>query len=331
LQRIGKLMARLIRELPTAYHEHETYAILKRVFNEQFTPTAGGPGPKDGGDISASSLQSPDDPEASYRNKGGEGYVGYIANVTETSHADNDFQLILKVQVEPNTADDAEMLAEIIPQLKTDTDLELMHADGGYGSPEVDRVMAEYGIELHQTALRGRSPGGSAFNLADCVLELDAETGHPLTVTPPAGERLTVETGRKPDRFILRPVDRKPIYFSRQDVAVALRRQRCARLKLTGKNPRAAVEATVGAIKRPFRNDKTPVRGKFRVGMMVIGSALMVNLRRIQRFRCEQQRKMRENQGKSAPDNPLFIFFGHLFALFPKQFYSVIRFSSLQC
>ena len=48
-------------------------------------------------------------------------------------------------------------------------------------------------------------------------------------------------------------------------------------------NP-AVVEATVGALKRPFSNDQVPVRGLFRVGALMLGSALMINVRRIQRY-----------------------------------------------
>ena len=39
---------------------------------------------KTGGELSASSLQSPDDWEATCREKRGQGYRGYVANLTET-------------------------------------------------------------------------------------------------------------------------------------------------------------------------------------------------------------------------------------------------------
>ena len=337
LEKIGVLMSHLIKELAATYQEHETYQILVRVFNDHFTSTDDGPNPKNGDDLKADSLQSPDDLEASYRSKQGEGYVGYVANITETSHADNDFQLILKVQTEPNTTDDAHMLAQIVPELKARTDLELMNADGSYGSPKVDEVLAEYGVELHQTAIRGRVPAENTFNLAACELELDPESRTLVSVTTPAGEQLPVEAGRKPGRFIIRPpkspdglVDPpSTFYFSQQQVDLALRRQRCAQLKLDGKNPRAAVEATVGAIKRPFSNDKTPVRGKFRVGMMVIGSALMVNLRRIQRFQTEQRQKMAKDNRDCGAQTLLSQFFRRRFEAFLSQFYSVVDFTLL--
>jgi hypothetical protein len=49
-------------------------------------------------------------------------------------------------------------------------------------------------------------------------------------------------------------------------------------------NYRVAIEAAIGAIKRPFSNDQLPVRGQFRVGTMMFAAAVMLNIRRIQRF-----------------------------------------------
>ncbi len=335
LEAVGQLMARLVTELADDYQSHDTYQVLLRVFKEHFQQSDDKVAPKDGSELQASNLQSPDDLSASYRQKRGEGYVGYVANITETSQEENDFQLIVKVQVEPNSTDDAQMLAEIVPELKQKHGLEVMDADGTYGSPAVDEVMTENQVELHQTALRGRQPQEGSFNLADCELELDPDDRRLLKVTAPDGTELIVEPGRKDHRYILRSPqtdsDDPPVthYISKQDVEVALRRQRCQAPNPEGKNPRAAIEATIGAIKRPFGNDKLPVRGKFRMGAMVIGAAAMVNLRRIQRFQAEEWRKARNQAEKNGAKASLFLFFSRLLALFLRHFYSTPRFSSL--
>jgi hypothetical protein len=49
-------------------------------------------------------------------------------------------------------------------------------------------------------------------------------------------------------------------------------------------NLRSAIEASVRSVKHPFRAGKLPVRGKFRVACMLLGSAAMTNVRRIQRY-----------------------------------------------
>jgi len=56
------------------------------------------------------------------------------------------------------------------------------------------------------------------------------------------------------------------------------------------RNLRSAIEATIGAIKRPIPGDQLPMRGLFRMGTMVLGSAAMVNVRRIQRYLAREER-----------------------------------------
>ena len=62
------------------------------------------------------------------------------------------------------------------------------------------------------------------------------------------------------------------------------RRRRSHKQQKKGRNLRAAVEATMRSIKQPFPAGKLPVRGKFRMASMVIGSAAVSNVRRIQRY-----------------------------------------------
>ena len=62
----------------------------------------------------------------------------------------------------------------------------------------------------------------------------------------------------------------------------------------------------MGALKRPFSNDKLPVRGQFRVHSMLIGSALMVNLRRIHRYQTAKDHQKETQQGQEGSQNPIF-------------------------
>lgn len=111
--------------------------------------------PKEGRELSASSLQSSDDQGATYRQKCGQGRIGYVTNLSETCDPENDFQLIVKVQTESNSTDDAARLAEALPNLIERTDVNQVHTDGGYNSPEVDELMREHQIVQIQTAIRG--------------------------------------------------------------------------------------------------------------------------------------------------------------------------------
>jgi len=264
-----------------------------------------------GQEISPSSLRSPDDPEATYRKKAGRAYEGYVANLTETCDPGNPFQLIVKVQSAPNITEDTTFLEEALPQLKARTDVHTIYNDAGFCGPDVDDVLRELKVAQVPTALRGRAPDPHRTTLADCEVHLDAD-GQPLKLVCPHGCTAHVVPGRRQGRFIARWTDspcpechfskhdagRRPrtntcMRFSQVELDRALRRQRMRAYHLGKKNLRAAVEATVGALKRPFNNDKVPVRGTIRLGQMMIGSAVMVNIRRMTRYRAARRKEER--------------------------------------
>ena len=304
VQAIGELMQGLVGELSPRYSKQSTYRVLRRVFQEHFNVDESLLRPKEGQELSAGSMQSADDWEATYRQKRGEKQRGYVANVTETCNPENDLQLIVKLQVEPNNSDDAAMLDEALPGLKERTGVKQMHTDGGYNSPKVDETMREQRVEQVQSAIRGRKPPEEKLGLEDFDWGTDGD-GQPQNATCPHGQSVAVEPGRKQDRYCasfdaldcetclfcdqcptcsLKRTLERVLRFSQQEIDLALRRQRSARARVSGQNLRAAVEATVRSVKHPFGNGKLPVRGKPRVSMVVIGSAVVSNVRRIHRY-----------------------------------------------
>jgi len=318
LQGIGTLMAQLRDELAARYGNEPAYQVLERVFQEHFHVDETTLGVKTGEELKASSLQSPDDWEATYRQKGGEDHWGYVANVTETCNPKNEMQLIVKVQTEANNTDDAAMLDEALPELKERTDVDEMHTDGGYNSPDVDQTMRELGVEQIQTAIRGRRPSAERLNLDAFDWELD-DDGHPRAVTCPHGQRAEVTPGRSEGRYRasfeaagcedcpfvvscrtepLKCTPERVLRFSQQDVELALRRQRSAEARASGQNLRSAVEATVRSVKHSFDDGKVPVRGQPRVSMTVLASAAMSNLRRIHRY------VVQKTDQETQKDNP---------------------------
>ena len=248
-------------------------------------------------------LVSPDDKQASYRRKGEQGYPGYITNVTETCDPDNDIQLIVKVQTESNTADDAAMLNEAIPNLVARTDVEELYTDGGYNSQAVDQTLVRYQLELYQSAIRGPSIKVGQITVSDFEFERNRK-GIPQRVRCPQGQDVTVSSSYTDDRFraafdanicatctLLKrcpthALKRKPfrhLRFYQKQVNIAHRHANLRKLKQMDGNLRSAVEATVRSLKHPFRNGKLPVRGHPRMSMMMVASAAMTNIRRLWR------------------------------------------------
>jgi hypothetical protein len=304
-RQVGQVIQRMLDKFQEVYGRTPTYQTLERLFHENFMLVNEQVQVKPNEQIGAGCLQSLDDQEATFRRKGPAEFKGYGANLSQTCHPENDLQLITKVQVAPNNVDDADLLAQAVPDLKGRTDIETLYADGAYGSPAADEKLAEHQIEIIQTGIRGKAPAADKLSLSQFSFTT-TEKGKPLTITCPNGQEITVEPARTTgyiarfdpmicetcpfalqNRCRATPHKRDPAFklsFTQQEVHWARRRQRSEAFCLTGKNPRAAIEAIVRAVKHPFPRGKLPVRGLFRVTCMVVCSAAMVNLRSIWRY-----------------------------------------------
>ena len=181
IQRIGEFMQLLLSELKERYNQDPVYQVLERVFSEHFKLVGKTAKAKTGRELSATSLQSPDDLEATFRHKSGKGYRGYVANLTETCDPQNTLQLITKVQVAPNTTADSHLLAEALPNLKQRMGLDKLYTDAGHGGKEADVVLQEQQVTQIQTAIRGHAPNDKKLSLSDFVIKLN-EKGKPVQV-----------------------------------------------------------------------------------------------------------------------------------------------------
>ena len=302
MQQIGALMRRLLDDLVTAYKDEVTYQMLERVFHEHFVVE---PDTrlrlKQGPELSADSLQSPDDPDASFRRKRGEEYTGYAVNVTETCDPDNKVQMVVQMQTQPNTVDDPTLLSNDMPALIKRYDIEELNTDGGYNNPTTATMLRTAKIKHIQTALRGHQATG--ISLSSFTLET-SDDAVPSTVCCPQGQTSRfVHTSKDwyvadfaAARCALCPLvarcpaevrKSRPVYVLRvtvHDVEIAHRRQQIAANQAAGHNLRVAIESTIGTLKHPYPDDQLPVRGIGRVTDMMLASGLMVNVRRLWRY-----------------------------------------------
>jgi hypothetical protein len=337
LQKIGELMQCLLVELEPSYAQEPVYQMFMRVFGEHFKVEEKALKIKEGKELSASSLQSPDDLEATYRQKNNKSFRGYVANLTETCDPENPLQLVTKVQVTSNHTEDAEMLVEALPNLKERTDLDTLYTDGGFGSPDADKILETNQVEQIQTAIRGRIPNNEKLNLSDFVIK-KTKKDVPTRITCPQGQSTAVHTSSQKkayvahfeDKFCLDcplipkcPVQRGKrdrrfhLRFDQKQINMSERRLRSLIHQEEGRNLRAAIEATVRQVKHPFPASKLPVRGKFRISCMVIGSAMMTNVRRIQRYLEAKIKKENEQYcSQEQASVSLFVFLNTIFRSF---------------
>jgi hypothetical protein len=319
LQQIGEFMQRLLDELQFAYLNNSIYQVLKRVFSEHFEVKQTAVVTKPNEALSTNSMQSPDDLEATYREKNGKGYQGYVTNVTETCDPKNPLQLITKVQVAPNNTDDSQLLAEALPNLTARTGLKTIITDGGHGSPKTDVVLNDHKVEHVQTAIRGRIPDPNKLHLSDFAIKIN-DDGKPVKVTCPEGQTVAIQTSSQKKAFVAHFVpeacqtcplveicpaqpgkrDRRyHLRFTQAGAHNSERRRRSKEFLKEGRNLRAAVEATMRSIKLPFPAGKLPVRGIFRIACLTIGSGAVINVRRIQRY-LELKMKDKKRQEKTS-------------------------------
>jgi len=316
LQPLGQALHRLLQAMAPDYSQEPAYQVAARLFSEQFQVVDETAQAKPNDSISASSLQSLDDVEATYREKNHVPYKGYVANVTETCAPDNPLQLITAVQVAPNSTEDGALLVAALPELKQRTALDTLHTDGAFGGPQSDVVLREQQVTLIQTAITGPRPSANMMRLADFAISQDAQ-GVPLALTCPQGQCVPVLADPAAQRFIVdfaattcalcplylagrcppQPDHRRRSFrlrFTQADVDKAQRHRRSRAAGADGHNWRAAIEATIRSVKHPFPAGKLPVRGLFRVTCMIIATAAMTNVRRIQRYLADLRLKTAE-------------------------------------
>lgn len=302
LEVLGELLMELAAALSETDPDGGAAQLAERVLREQYEVSPEGRvSLRAPGEISASSLQSPHDPEATFRVKAGKSYSGgYVVNVSETCGPGNCAQVITDVQVAPNCTDDAELLEHSLEEQEDRVSApERVTTDGGYTGKRAEKSCEEREVELRATRMRGRPSGPNRLGPEDYEWELD-EDGDPVAVTCPRGERAEVEPTGAQGRFLARfprsacescPLfgacqvqERKtlgPTYYITKRAAHVARQRK--RLCTEDKGVRAAGEATMRSIKHPFGGRKLPVRGEIRCAMLLYPGALMVNLRRLHR------------------------------------------------
>jgi len=278
LRRLGEDMRRLLKELEARYSNEPVYHVLARVFAEHFRLEEETLRVKEGSELSASSLQSPDDLEATYRKKGGQGQRGYAINVSESCERQNPLQLITQVHVASNNTDDSTLLAQVLAELKARTGVETLLTDGGYGSAQNDQLLAEHQVTLIQTAIRGRPQDAERLHLEDFQVQMNA-SHEPEQLTCPKVKTGQVQASSSGEGWIAVfgegcatcevqhrcPVAKKKrlgtraLRFKREDLQRAERRRRLRQHQEEGRNLRAAVESTIRSIKHGFAGGKAPV------------------------------------------------------------------------
>lgn len=294
LEQLGALYAWMAEALEAGYGSTEIHRIVCRVFAEQFTRAEEKIAVRPAAEIGSDSLQSPDDPDATFHKKEDEEYHGFVLHATETADPENDLQLITDVVVAPNNQSDSRILHERLPEMHRKTpDLRELHTDAGYPSEDNDRLQRDLGILAVQTAIRGR--------IARAPIEIERDEAGGLRIRCAAGHRVSGRAAEKHYKAEFaaascaecpfaasclaqrRAHGGRTFYFTEADVLKQARHRRMGTLPQERRTLRANVEATIKEFKAPCRNGKLRTRGLCALRRYALLRAIAINFGRVHR------------------------------------------------
>jgi hypothetical protein len=294
LEQLGTLYAWMTEALEDGYGTREIHRIVRRVFAEQFARAEEKVVVRPAEEIGSDSLQSPDDPDATFHRKDEAEFHGYVLHATETADPENDLQLITDVVVAPNNQSDSRILHERLPEMHRKTPgLRELHTDAGYPSEDNDRLQNELGILAVQTAIRGRT--------AQAPIEIERDEAGLLHIRCAAGHRVPGQSTpmHYKAEFAAASCAGCPFaavclgqrrahggrthYFTEADVLKQARHRRMGTLPEERRTLRANVEATMKEFKTPCRNGKLRTRGLFALRRYAFLRAIAINFGRVYR------------------------------------------------
>jgi IS5 family transposase len=337
LVRIGLYIYAVLKRLKD---DAPGYDLLHRVFHDQYVVEKGRVELKDKHKVASDSLQSPDDPDATYRDKGGQKVSGYVTNITETIESDKP-SIITSVQTEPVTFADCNFLQDAISNTERVTGhlVENVYADGAYQSPE-NREFAR--LHMGMELLTGKLQGGCRYLLdrehgTDNLKVTDTETGEVFDAI------YVGENKREGKHWRVNLSHVKPThpwrYFNENQVRQSELRRKIESLPPEEQHKRNNIEAAMFQYSFHTRNGKTRYRGLFRHRLQAFHRCMWMNLRRLVLFQTTiSQRPLPEPAssliGKTedyisslikAVSDPMKVFCEYLMLVVEKSVWSVLK------
>ncbi|UCF13365.1 MAG: transposase [Thermoplasmatales archaeon] len=293
LEKIAELYLWINQNIRPAYSQISLFKTFERVFTEHFTVLEETVQVKSKDELHSGCIQSPDDLDATYRDKNGKKSKGQVINIVETANPDNPINLITDIVVAPNNKDDSKILNERIDHIKEKTpDLNELHMDGGYGSSENDRKFKEHEIVPVQSDMRGKKP--------TVPIEIEQTKEDEFIVSCPyqkvKSQKCKKRFKAEFDLLICNKCDNRAecssnqrakcrtYYFTLEDHLRKRRLKYRASIPADRLKLRNNVEATVNEFVCRMPKGKLKVRGAFKTEVFAFAVAISSNFGRIYRY-----------------------------------------------
>jgi len=238
---------------------------------------------KDAAKIDGKTMQSPHDPEATYRHKKNgkqsQRVRGYASNITETCSKDNDFNIITSVQTETVTHSDDQFFQQAIETSRATLGQEIKEAitDGAYHSP--DNIAYAKGKDnpapftFYTQAIQGKSGNFDYEWLSEGELEVtDKCTGKTYLATKTNSGKYRIKS-QKGYRYILPKTIEN--YFIRKKIE---------KNKDYITTIRANVESTIHQVFHTLNGQKSKYRGHKKNHFYAVLRSLWTNFRRMAKY-----------------------------------------------
>jgi len=318
LNNIAEVYHQINNQIKPSYEDLDIFKIFERVYLEHFAIVKEKIIIREAEQLNSSSLQSPDDIEATYSKKYNKTSVGQSVNVVETANPENEVNLITDIAVNPNNIDDSVIINQRLEAIKAKTpELNELHFDGAYSSLSNDAICSEGNLNIKQiqTGIRGRESKSVKIEISEISDEQDKtvtaiDTGQiSYRVNCPRQEVQSQKTkkryrgifdwkicsecelakGCKVEKFARGRI----YYFDRKEYLKKKRYKNIESIPEERRTIRSNVEATVSEFKRKMQNGKLRVRGRFKTAVFSFVMAISINFGRIYRYLC----------GKILPEN----------------------------
>ena len=285
------------------------FQLLLRVLNEQTIENPDGSvrlRTKEDGGMCSTMLQNPSDPDATFREKAGKQYRGYVANVVESTG--ETCTIITDYQYEQNIHSDSQFLSETIDAMGKQPEPVTLVTDGSYdGSANITKA-ADNNIELVTVGMIGRKANDAYadFKFSDDgrqVLECAAgKTPKSCSYIKTTGQcRISFHTNdcaNCPNKDKCRPK-----IFKRTSVMLISKKtsERAILQRWMQTNEhrkyscfRNGVESIPSVLRRKYHIDKMPVRTKIRTKLFFGFVIAAFNFRKLVKYLNDQSIGMRK-------------------------------------
>lgn len=311
LEKLGKVYYRVFKWISKKgqYHDQKEFINFRRAYHEHFVVVESDVSPKPSEELTSSMLQSPDDPDATYRQKRGEHHKGFTVNGTETANPENPVQLITDISVNPNNVDDSQILNERVDKMKQkNPELNEMHTDGGYGSKDNDKKFEELEINQITTAVRGRES-----EIEKKIEQVSQSPDTYMVACPLQKVTSTPTKKRHKARFDMDICRQCPLkekcrvfknkgryYFTHEDYLQNSRNRNIMDIPAERRKIRPNVEALMNEFKIRTPGGKLKVRRLFSTALFAFNCGIAINFGRIYRYII--QNKPVDRLALSAPN-----------------------------